>query len=273
MPGSTARPADIIDRIGPTYQPRDRVVMRQNWSDLLFLHWVVPIEQIRPLIPAALDIDTFEGRAYIGLVPFTMTGVRPVWSPSISQLSDFHETNVRTYVHFRGVDPGVWFFSLDAANSIAVRIARAMWKLPYYYASMSLERENPRPSGLEGMASPRRDANDPVTISYRTDRLWPPPLPAACKVRYTPSGMAAPARPGTLEHFLAERYILYTHDERFLYSGRVHHGPYPLQTAQVHSLEESMIAAAGINRGDEPPLAHYARGVNVDVFPLRSVGV
>ena len=109
-----------IDRIRPTWQPHRRSVMRQSWRDLLFVHWPIQPEELRPLVPSQLDIDLFEGTAYIGLVPFTMTGVRPVGVPPVRGFSSFHETNVRTYVHRNGLDPGVWFFSLDAANWPAV---------------------------------------------------------------------------------------------------------------------------------------------------------
>ncbi len=120
--------------------------MRQNWRELLFLHWAFASELIRPLIPPALELDLFEGMAYVGLVSFTMTGVRPTGLPAIAGLSSFHETNVRTYVHIYGRDPGVWFFSLDAANTIAVRLARGLFHLPYHRARMFLEREHTGPS-------------------------------------------------------------------------------------------------------------------------------
>lgn len=247
----------MIDRIAPTRRPTgERVVMRQTWADLLFLHWPVPAETLAPLLPPGLTLDTFDdGTAYVGLVPFTMTGVRPVWSPPVRGLSDFHETNVRTYVHYEGRDPGVWFFSLDAANAIAVRIARALWKLPYHFARMSLGRDG------DGR------------ICYESERLWPSPLPGACRAQYTPDGTPAPARPGTLEHFLAERYVLYARSRTGrLLRGRVHHAPYPLQTARLHVLNETLIAAAGIalpRPHEPPPLVHYARQVNVEVFGLR----
>ena len=106
-----------IDRLAPTRRPNGRIVMRQQWRDLLFLHWEVPAALLQSLTPAELTLDTFDGKAYVGLVPFTMRNVRPVWSPSVPPLSNFHETNVRTYVHYKGRGPGVWFFSLDAANS------------------------------------------------------------------------------------------------------------------------------------------------------------
>src|SRR5579872_120144 len=129
---------DRIDRVAPTRRPSGNPVMFQSWRRLLFLHWEVPVEALRPLVPPQLAIDTYDGRAYVGLVPFTMMGVRPVWTPAFKPLSDFHEVNVRTYVHLDGADPGVWFLSLDAANALAVRIARSAWKLPYHFAEMDL---------------------------------------------------------------------------------------------------------------------------------------
>ena len=172
-----------IDRLAPTMPPSGRTAMRQQWSDLLFLHWPVPVEALRPLIPEPLQIDTYDGVAYVGLVPFTMTGVRPTWAPPVPGVSNFLEVNVRTYVHYQGRDPGVWFFSLDASQSLAVRIARRFWNLPYRFARMSQTRS------ADG------------SISYRSDRLWPGPLPAGCDLTYRPEGEpgASPARDfGTL---------------------------------------------------------------------------
>ena len=243
---------DTIDRIAPTCRPSEPVVMRQTWRDLLFLHWSVPAETLQNLLPPGLTLDTFEGRAYVGLVPFTMRGVRPALLPAVPTLSSFHEVNVRTYVHCAGQNPGVWFFSLDAANAVAVKIARALFKLPYYFAAMDLQKEG-------------------AAICYESRRRWPPPLPAACAIRYTPTGEIQPAAPGTLAHFLAERYILYSHANGKLYRGRVHHTPYPLQTAAVSQYDENLLAAAGIARPDAAPLIHYARSVEVRIYPLRRV--
>jgi len=244
---------DGIDRIAPTLRPAGRASMRQRWADLLFLHWPIPAEALRPLIPDALEVDAHEGVAYVGLVPFTMTGVRFAWAPPVPGTSRFQEVNVRTYVHHQGRDPGVWFFSLDAANALAVRVARRFWGLPYHHARMSLER--------------RAGA-----IAYRSERLRPGPAPAGCDLAYRPEGTPRPSAPGTLEHFLAERYILYAAHRGRLYSGRVHHAPYPLQPARVERLEESLVAAAGLARpADVAPLAHYASEVRVRVYPLRRV--
>lgn len=250
----------LIDRISPTQRPKEPAVMRQRWEKLLFLHWEADPAELQTLLPPGLTLDTFEGKAYIGLVPFTMRDVRPVWSPSVRGISHFHECNVRTYVHREGADPGVWFFSLDAANPIAVGIARALWRLPYFFARMSLTEQNGE------------------TI-YATERIGPDPIratsggPVGCHTRYTPTGTPRASTPGTLEHFLAERYILYAHAGR-LFSGQVHHSPYPLQTATVHELSDTLVEAAGVTlpedaRRPEAPLAHYASGVSVEVFPLR----
>ena len=292
-------PPDALDRVAPTVRPAGKRAMFQNWADLLFLHWVVPAQRIIPLLPPGLTLDTFEGRAYVGLVPFTMTGVRPIWMPPFPPLTDFHETNVRTYVHRDGRDPGVWFFSLDAANAVAVQVARAVWKLPYHFARMSLMKsrvtvlaaddhaEDPvKPNdgsqspaainrtstsyGPYGMELPPLTDGD-IHVNYSTHRQWPAPVPASCTVRYTVGGPVSPAEVGTLEHFLAERYYLYTYARRRLLRAQVHHSPYPLQRAVVHALLENMVAAAGIERPDEPPLAHYASGVTVDIYPLRRI--
>ena len=137
LPSPSSLPIDPVDRLAPAVRPPRRAVMRQNWRHLLFLHWVVSPERLRPLVPAGLDLDLFEGRAYVGLVPFTMTDVRPLWAPAVAGLSNFHETNARTYVHRAGRDPGVWFFSLDAANPVAVALARAFFHLPYHHARIA----------------------------------------------------------------------------------------------------------------------------------------
>jgi uncharacterized protein YqjF (DUF2071 family) len=259
-----------IDRIAPTRQPMGRTVMRQQWRNLLFLHWTVPVEQLRPLIPAELAIDTYEGQAYIGLVPFTMRNVRPTWSPPVPPLSHFHEINVRTYVHRQGRSPGVWFFSLDAANAIAVKIARLWFKLPYFYARMNMSKQNE--NRVEPGQAKIRNPTSNIRIDYTTERLWPAPTPAGCHVQWTPEGDVHHAQPCTLEHFLVERYILYSGSNGQLYSGQVHHPPYPVQTATVHHLEENLIAQAGILRPDTPPaLIHYAGGVDVQIYPLKRI--
>ncbi len=253
------RPVSVTERerTHATRRPNERPVMKQSWRSLLFLHWPISVEVLRPLIPDELEIDLFDGVAYVGLVPFQMQGVRPVGLPPVHGLSRFLETNVRTYVHHRGTNPGVWFFSLDAANLIAVSLARRLFHLPYYHARMFLE--------YEPLVAKEHDR----TILYAGVRRHPTPRPSSYSIRARVTGFAQAPKPGTIEYFLAERYILYTYHRDQLYLGRVHHSPYPLQPADALSIDESLLAAAGFERPGEPPLAHFASGVDVDIFRLR----
>ncbi len=249
---------DPIDRITPTLEPDQPVLLHQNWHHLLFLHWEVPYAELQALVPAGLTVDTFEGKAYIGLVPFTLTGVRPVGTPPLPWISSFHEVNVRTYVHIGGRDPGVWFFSLDASSTVAVAAARAAYKLAYFHAAIDFETSKGALPVI-GFHSRRDDDRGP--------------MPAHAHIRYQAiEGPAAAASPGTIEHFLVERYILYSEDEqRRLHRARVHHQPYPVQRAEVLELDETLIWAAGVKRHDAIGLRHYAREVNVKVYPLETV--
>lgn len=241
--------ADGIDRIAPTTRPPGWAAMRQRWSRLLFLHWPVPAEEVRPLLPRGLELDTYAGQGWVGLVPFLVTGVRPVFLPPIPFVSRFVEVNVRTYVHHRGRDPGVWFFSLDASSHLAVRVARALFHLEYRFAEMAADVRGGR-------------------VHFRSRRIGPGPRPGTCVVEYEPRGAPAAAVPGTVDHFLLERYVLYASDGRRLYRGRVHHAPYPMQEATVEGLAEDLVAAAGLVRPPREPLVHYASGVDVEVFAI-----
>jgi uncharacterized protein YqjF (DUF2071 family) len=242
----------MIDRVSPAERPVGRPSGFQRWRDLLFLHWEVPVETLERLLPTDLTVDTFDGKAWVGVVPFTMRDVAPRWSPSVPGISHFHELNVRTYVHHRGQNPGVWFFSLDAAATIAVIVARTGWALPYHRASMGLYKaEN--------------------WIDYESRRLFPGPRPAEFRAKYEIGEALGPAKPGTLEHFFAERYILYAQTRSGLSIGRVHHVPYPLHDVRIESWSENMMAAAGLSRSNDEPLALYSPGVDVDIYALEKV--
>lgn len=212
--------------------------------------------ELQALVPPQLTIDTFDGKAYVGLIPFTLSGVRPVLTPPIPWLSSFHEINVRTYVHRDGRDPGVWFFSLDTSSALAVEAARAFYKLPYFHSKIDFAVSGDPLPAIEFVS--RRD--DPAGAQ-----------PAGSRIVYRPiEGPVAPAPPGTVEHFLVERYVLYSTDQDHqLYRARVHHEPYPIQRAEVPELEETLIWAAGIRRASSVPLRHYARGVSVGVDALE----
>jgi len=240
-----------MDRIAVTRRPDGRPAGFQRWRTLAFLHWEVPAAAIAALIPADLEVDTFEGRAWVGVVPFTMKDVSPWWSPSVPGISNFHELNVRTYVHRDGV-PGVWFWSLDAASSIAVIVARLGWHLPYHRASMKLE-----VNGDE--------------VLYTSRRLWPGPRPAELSLRYRIGASLGEAVPGTFEHFLAERYVLFANPGTGLEMGVVHHRPYPLHRAEVIELSQNMVQATGLPEVSGAPHVLYSPGVDVDVFALSAL--
>lgn len=255
---------ESLDRLSPGRRPPGAAAGYQSWRDLTFIHWRLPAEAIRPLLPPELTLDLWEGDAWVALVPFDMQRVRPWWSPVVPGVSWFHETNLRTYVHFRGEKPGVWFFSLEASNTIAVLAARWGWMLNYYRTDLILER--------------RGDSR-----CYSGRRRWPRPVPATYDLTTaigspinTPGGSEQDkpgvATPGTLEHFLAERYYLYTTDGRGrLYRAQVHHPPYPLRHATVKIEQESILAAAGINCPGSPDHVLFSPGVDVEVFSLERV--
>ncbi|HVW01295.1 MAG TPA: DUF2071 domain-containing protein, partial [Planctomycetaceae bacterium] len=228
---STPAPLCEIDRLSPSRRPPRSVAGYHHWSDLLFVHWRVPADAVSPLLPPGLTLDTREGEAWVGLVLFEMSGVRPWWSPSVPGISRFLETNVRTYVHREGRDPGVWFFSLEAARWLAVKLARWGWHLPYHFADMQLSW-----SGRQvEYRSCRRERNSPPGTSH---------VMAEVGAALDNGGHA---RPGTLDHFLIERYYLYAHSPRGrLYRGQVHHTSYPLQEARLISCNETLLAASGI---------------------------
>lgn len=239
--------SDRIDRITPCRRPPGIALMHQQWRKLAFLHWEVPVEALRAVVPLPLSIDTFEGRAYLGLVPFTIRGIRPPLLPPLPWLSGFHEVNVRTYVHLYGQDPGVFFFSLDAARLLAVWGARWTYRLPYFHAQMDFQS-----AGAEH--------------TFRSVRRHHPS--ARCALQWTVHpGPPRTASPGSLDHFLLERYLLYAEKNGRLSRAQVHHLPYPIQEATVAPVQEGLIAAAGLVRPERPPeLIHASAGVDVEVF-------
>jgi hypothetical protein len=231
--------------------------MAQTWQDLLFAHWPVPVEALRAFVPEPLAIDTFEGTAWVGVVPFRMSGVRPRGLPAIRGLSAFPELNVRTYVTHRveGAPqaqrerPGVWFFSLDAASRVAVRIARAWFGLPYFDARMSCEAEG---DGLR----------------YASERLQRGASKAALQMTYRPTGPVELARPETLDAWLTERYCLYAERGRRLFRGEIHHAPWPLQPAAAEFTRNTMTQGLCTLPATDP-LLHFARRLDVVVWPIE----
>ncbi len=235
-------------RLAQRVRPEGRPAMYHSWRHLTFLHWAVPAEEMQRLLPPGLTVDTFEGVAYVGLVAFTMCDMRLSWMPALPGLRASHETNVRTYVVDENGVPGVWFFSLDAANLAFVHIARAWYYLPYRKSAMRIR------------------SNDEA-VAYRSDSSL-----AGCAVEVETCGELSVAEPGSLAFFLIERYVLYSSRRGRLFSGRVHHTPYPLRAVQCGFVEEGLIKATQIERPDVAPLVHFSPGVDVEVFGLERSG-
>ena len=230
--------------------PRAPWVMGQTWIDLLFAHWPVPPEWLRPAVPDALPIDTFEGSAWLGITPFEVVGARPRGLPPLPWLSRFPELNVRTYVTVGG-RPGIWFLSLDAARALAVHGARRTYRLPYHHARMEITRADGR-------------------ITYRSASASAERPRAALDVTYGPTGAPASPRAGTLEHFLTERYALYAVDAGHrLHRAEIHHAPWPLQPASAELRGNTMTAPYGLRLPSVEPLLHYSARQDVAVWPLR----
>ena len=248
-------PYDILEQTGhrPWPLPAGPWIMTQSWHDLLFAHWPVDARSLREKLPAGLPLDVYDGQAWIGIVPFHMTNVAPRGVPSIPFVSAFPELNVRTYVTLEG-KPGVYFFSLDAGSSIAVAAARTLLGLPYYSAKMTVDT-----AGGE--------------IRYHSARESRMPGVAEFAATYRPVGPVQAPVPGTLEHFLTERYCLYTVDESF-HARRlqIHHPPWPLQKAEAAITVNTMAEAAGIRLPSTAPLLHFARRQDMVAWPMEKLG-
>jgi uncharacterized protein YqjF (DUF2071 family) len=224
--------------------------MYQTWAELLFIHWEVPVEALRPLIPSELAIDTYEGSAWIAITPFTIPMLRPIFVPALPGISSFHETNVRTYVYRNGV-PGVWFFSLDANSNFNVLAARTFYRLPYKSAGIRMDKVDRR-------------------VSYSLER--PATQRARLRAEWTVGEELPQARVDSLEFFLTERYFLYTADGNDIYRCQIHHSTWPLQSAELHLLETDLLSAAGIREPQDPPLVFAGGPVDVEVWPLEKIG-
>jgi len=220
--------------------------MQQTWHDLLFAHWPIRQDVLRPLVPAEVELDVFDGACWVGVVPFHMSGIRRRGIPSVPGLSRFPELNVRTYVSSGG-KPGVYFFSLDAASLPAVLAARAFYHLPYFHADMKTQ---------------ERDG----TIVYSSRRFR---AHAEFRGRYRPTGEARLAVKGSIDHWLTERYCLYTTHRGRLYRGEIHHRQWPLQSAVAEFEINTVADAAGISLPETPPMLLFSRKLEVLIWPLR----
>jgi uncharacterized protein YqjF (DUF2071 family) len=246
-----ARQAAVLADTGhrPWPLPRGSWLMAQSWEDLLFAHWRVEAEAIRSLVPTGLAVDQHEGSAWLGITPFLISGLRLRGTFPLPRVSSFPELNVRTYV--RAEDrPGIWFFSLDTSSVLAVEAARRLYRLPYRHARMSLERRG----GRIEVASSRRGGERPHVFeaSYGPSEHEP----------FEP-------QPGSLEHFLTERYCLYAHDRGRLFRADIHHLPWQIRKARVEVGLNTM-PPDGIELADEP-LCHLAERQDVVIWPLEEL--
>lgn len=262
LASSTARsamstPADRLiqleleHRLAVRNRPPLRSIGSQRWNHLLFAHWRVDAQLVQASLPPGLYVDTHEGAAYIGVVPFFMQRVRPAGCPPLPWISWFQELNVRTYVHDGRGRPGVWFYSLDCNQPVAVLLARQLFHLPYFHARMAA-RLHEGAHHYECRRHGERDADSGFS--------------------WTPGPTAAPAEPGTLAFFLVERYLLFARSRAGrLFSGQVHHAPYQVHTPVVSRWSAAPAIQAGFAVPGEPVSLLGANAVDVSIFPLTPV--
>ena len=238
-------------------RPDGRPIMHQSWGKLLFIHWRIEEALLRPLIPDALEIDVFDGSAWIAIAPFTMWDIRalPPFLPPVPGLSSAHELNVRTYVYLNNV-PGVWFLSLDCNSAAAVLAARRFYHLPYYKAEIELTEQS---------------ASEEFLVNYSLVRVENPP--AEFHASWQVGARLPISQPDSLEFFLTERYCLYSEHEGNLYRARIHHEPWSLQKARLASLDTTMIESHGLPTPQGDPLLHYCEEISVDIWPLSRIQV
>jgi len=219
--------------------------MEQGWYELLFAHWEVPFETVRSLVPFSLELDTYSDRPWVSVAAFLLR-MRPRGLAAMGRMWSFPELNFRTYVLYKG-KPGVYFFSLDAASLTAVLGARMFYRLPYFHAHMTIDR-------------------DGHAIRYRSARMR---SRAKFSASYQATSAVFHAAPGTLSHWLAERYCLYAVDGERVYAGEIHHAPWPLQNAEVEIAENTLPDVQGMTINRRPDLVQFAADQEVLVWPLR----
>ena len=227
-------------------------LLRMRWLDLLFAHWPVDAAALRQRIPAELELETFEGQAWLGIVPFTMTDVSPRGLPAVPRFSTFPEANVRTYVRHRGL-PGVWFLSLDADSWATVRGARRVFHLPYAHARMRS----------------RRIGEDIAYQSVRDDRSVPA---ARLDARYRPTGPPRAAEPGSFDQWSTDRMRLFSADRHGrIWRSEIDHAAWPLQPAEGTIDATGLAAVHGLQLPDVPPRLRFAARLDVRGWlPVRA---
>lgn len=241
-----------VDRLSIRERPTGNPIMHQRWSTLLFMHWRVPEELLRPLIPNDLHIDMHDGAAWIGVTPFTIPEIRLAGLPALPVIGSTHEINVRTYVHHQGV-PGVWFLSLDASNPLAVAGARVSFALPYFQALIKLEHR-----GEE--------------TRFKSVRAHPGAPRAVFEAQWRRGETLPESQPGSLDFFLTERYCLYASRGSRILRSRIHHATWPLCRATLTSCSSTMVESHGLPSPDGDPIVHaQAAPIDVGIWRISAV--
>ena len=285
-----------IDRMTCRQRPSGKNSGTQKWRDLLFMHWEIPIPLAQSLLPAGLELDLYDGKAWIAVVPFAMYDVKPSFLPSWMAFN-FLECNVRLYV-IAASQPGVYFLSLEAASWLAVQAARIGWKLPYFYAHMQAQINPPQvdpiavpspssvasamnplhSSSLSSSSNPSTPSNSSVnaplaeenattTIDYHSRRKDGVGL----DLSYQRSNTIIYASVGSVEFFFLERYLLFVQRGQHIYSGQVYHTPYPIMPAELSKLDQNLTASHGCPLTQFPAYVHASPGVDVEVFALEKM--
>lgn len=233
-----------------------RTPMRMKWEDLTMLHWRYEPEEVQALLPDGFTVETFDGSAWVGLVPFHMRVDIP-FAPAMKSILHFPETNVRTYVTSDSNEPGVYFWSLEASSLPAVVAARGSYQVPYFWADMTIEKADANGDPID------RPMVEGDSIRYASARRWPKPMPAMSLVSVTVGEAFAPGQQGPLDNFLTARWALYGDLWKWRSYATMYHEPWPLHFATVDSYDDELVMACGLSEPVGEPLVHFSPGVNV----------
>ena len=253
-PAKAAEPSAAIARLTPETRPAERIIGYQRWHSMLFLHWPLPVDAVAKYLPRRLAVDTLDGEAWISATLFTITGARVRPLPPLPGLARFHEANLRTYVHLEGKDPGIWFFSLDASNALACALARMSLQLPYFPARMKRQQVRDEQRFDSRRVALRSSKRAKISAAWRS------------------SGALIELPAGSREHFLTQRFFLYSPAPGGrLWKEQVHHAPWPLFPAELLELDQTLDEAHELPFLSKRPLAHWSPGVDVEFYPPHLV--